>query len=116
MRDDHRQSYLDLMDWQASSKAETTNELPRGLLREFSEPLSCSTSPSPPALWILAGVNQRALARLDDQPSASLAADVSPDPLKEDAETQAAVSKKLYVDQCPDKPREVATDLHSTAL
>ena len=80
------------------------------------EALTSSTSPSLPALWILARANQRVLAQLDDQPSASLAAEVSPDPLQEDAETQAAVSKKLYVDQCPDKPREEATDLHSTAL
>jgi hypothetical protein len=69
-----------------------------------------------PALWILAPGKSEVLVRLDNQPSASFAADVGPDPLQEDAETQAALSKKLYVDQCPDKPREEATDLYTTAL
>jgi hypothetical protein len=36
---------------------------------------------------------------LYNQPSASLAANVCPHPLQEDAETQAALGEELYVDQ-----------------
>jgi hypothetical protein len=49
------------------------------------------------------------LARFDDQPITAFCTDVCPGPLEKDAEPQATLSQKLYVDQSPDEPREETT-------
>lgn len=103
------------MDWQTSSKLRQQMSARRCFALIPCKQLSSFTSPRPPLVDSRSGKSE-VLARFDNQPSASLTANVSPDPLEEDAETQAALSKKLYVDQCPDKPREEATDLYRTAL
>ena len=55
-------------------------------------------------------------ALFNDQPVTAFRTDVCPDPLEEDADPQAALSQKLHVDQCPDKPGEETTYPDTPAL
>ena len=57
----------------------------------------------------IANLSSAILALFNDQPVTALCTEVRPDPLKEDAEPQAAVSQKLYVDQGPDEPGQETT-------
>jgi hypothetical protein len=46
------------------------------------------------------------LALFNDQPVTTLCTEVRPGRLEKDAEPQAALSQKLYVDQDPDEPSQ----------
>src|SRR6266702_7026840 len=65
---------------------------------------------------VIANLSSTILALFNDQPVTALCTEVRPDPLEEDAEPQAALSKKLYVDQGPDEPGQETAHHDTPAL
>ena len=64
----------------------------------------------------IANLSSAILALFNDQPVTALCTEVRPDPLEEDAEPQAALSQKLYVDQGPDEPSQETAHHDTPAL
>lgn len=65
---------------------------------------------------VIATLSSTVLARFNDQPVTALCAEVRPDPLDEDAEAQAVLGQKLYVDQGPDEPCKETAHQDTAAL
>src|SRR3954453_23552570 len=64
----------------------------------------------------IANLSSAILVLFNDQPVTALCTEVRPDPLEEDAEPQAALSQKLYVDQGPDEPSQETAHHDTPAL
>ena len=64
----------------------------------------------------IANLSSAILALFNDQPVAALCTEVRPDPLHKDADPQAALCQKLYMDQGPDEPSQETAHHDTPAL